>query len=134
MPLMVSLEGKLYQSGVDLQPAEFYALLESTDSFPSTSQPSAGDFAALYRRLAQVDPEILSVHISSGLSGTMNSARLGAELVPEARVTFFDSLTLSSPLGWMVEAAARLIRAGCTADAITERLGMIRRARRATSL
>ena len=125
MPLTLTLDGKVYLSGVDLAPAEFYALLESTDSFPSTSQPSAGDFADLYRKLAQVDPEILSVHISSGLSGTMNSARLGAELVPEAHVTFFDSLTLSSPLGWMVEAAARLIRAGCTADAITERLRMI---------
>jgi DegV family protein with EDD domain len=125
MPLTLSLDGKVYQSGVDLQPAEFYALLESTDSFPSTSQPSAGDFAALYRKLAQDDPEILSVHISSGLSGTVNAARLGAELVPEARVTIFDSLTLSSPLGWMVEAAVRLIRAGWTVDAITERLTLI---------
>jgi DegV family protein with EDD domain len=125
MPLMVSLDGKVYQSGVDLQPAEFYALLENTESFPSTSQPSAGDFAALYRKLAQDDPEILSVHISSGLSGTLNAARLGADLVPEARVTFFDSLTLSCPLGWMVEAAGRLIRAGWTVDAIIERLRLI---------
>ena len=54
MPLTLTLDGKVYQSGVDLAPAEFYALLESTDSFPSTSQPSAGDFADLYRKLAQV--------------------------------------------------------------------------------
>ena len=125
MPLTLTLDGKVYQSGVDLEPAEFYALLESTDSFPSTSQPSAGDFASLYRKLAQDDPEILSVHISSGLERHN-------ELCPSRRRAgtrsprhLLDSLTLSSPLGWMVEAAARLIRAGCTTDAITERLRMI---------
>ena len=125
VPLTISLDGKLYQSGVDLQSAEFYALLEKTESFPSTSQPSAGDFTDLYRRLAKDDPEILSVHISSGLSGTLNAARLAADLVPEARVTFFDSLTLSCPLGWMVEAAGRLIRAGWSVEPILERLRLI---------
>jgi DegV family protein with EDD domain len=125
VPLTISLDGKLYQSGVDLQPAEFYALLGKTESFPFTSQPSAGDFADLYRRLAKDDPEILSIHISSGLSGTLNAARLAADLVPEARVTYFDSLTLSCPLGWMVEAAGRLIRAGWSVEAILERLRLI---------
>lgn len=125
MPLAISLDGRLYQSGIDLQPAEFYALLANTESFPSTSQPSAGDFAQLYRRLAQHDPDILSIHISSGLSGTLNAARLGAEMVPEARVTFFDSLTLSCPLGWMVEAAGRLLHAGWSVERILERLRLI---------
>jgi DegV family protein with EDD domain len=125
MPLTISLDGKDYKSGVDLQPADFYALLANTESFPSTSQPSAGDFAEVYRKLAQDDPDILSVHISSGLSGTLNAARLGADLVPEARVTFFDSMTLSCPLGWMVEAAGRLIHAGWTVEAILERLRLI---------
>jgi DegV family protein with EDD domain len=125
LPLTVSLDGNVYQSGVDLQPADFYALLENTQSFPSTSQPSAGDFAALYRKLAQEDPEILSVHISSGLSGTLNAAHLGADLVPEVHVTFFDSLTLSCPLGWIVQAAGKLIHAGWSMDAIIERLKLI---------
>ncbi len=111
VPLTISLAGKSYTDGVDLAPADFYALLEKTEAFPTTSQPSAGDFATLYRRLAQTDPEILSIHISSGLSGTLGAARAGASLVPEANVTFFDSLTLSVPLGWMVQAAARAIQA-----------------------
>lgn len=125
MPLTISLDGKDYKSGVELQPADFYALLENTESFPSTSQPSAGDFAEIYRKLALVDPDILSVHISSGLSGTLNAARLGAEMVPEAKVTFFDSMTLSCPLGWMVEAAGRAIRAGWSVERILERLRLI---------
>ncbi len=125
-PLRVELDGKSYQSGVDLQPEEFYRLLSQTESFPTTSQPSAGEFAALYRELAKNDPEILSIHISSGLSGTIESARAGAALVPEARVTFFDSLTLSCPLGWQVEAAARAILDGWPLEKILQRLDAIR--------
>ncbi len=125
-PLRIELEGKSYLSGVDLQPEEFYHLLSQTEAFPTTSQPSAGDFAAIYRELAKKDPDILSIHVSSGLSGTISAARAGAELVPEARVTFFDSLTLSCPLGWQVEAAARAVQEGWDLERIIQRLEAIR--------
>ena len=121
-PLNITLQDKTYRSGIDIQPTEFYRLMDETGAFPVTSQPSAGDFATLYRRLAQTDPEILSIHISSGLSGTLNAARSGAEMVPEARVTFFDSLTLSCPLGWMVQAAAQARRAGWPVEQIVAQL------------
>jgi DegV family protein with EDD domain len=112
VPLTFTLDGKTYRSGVDIQPSEFYKLLKATESFPTTSQPAPGDFAEVYRRLAATDPEILSVHISSGLSGTLNSAEQGAKMVPEARVTFYDTKTLSGAEGWHVEAAARAAQAG----------------------
>ncbi len=125
-PLRIELAGRSYLSGVDLQPEEFYQLLSQTEAFPTTSQPSAGDFAALYRELAKKDPDMLSIHISSGLSGTIEAARAGAALVPEARVTFFDSLTLSCPLGWQVEAAAVAASAGWPLERIIQRLESIR--------
>ena len=112
VPLTFTLDGKTYRCGVDIQPEEFYRLLESTKSFPNTSQPSAGEFAELYRKLAASDPEILSFHISSGLSGSINSARIGAETVTEANVTLIDTKTLSAAQGWQIEAAARAIKAG----------------------
>jgi DegV family protein with EDD domain len=124
-PLRFTLNGKSYASGVDMQPDEFYEILSKTDSFPTTSQPSSGEFAEIYRELAKSGEEILSIHISSGLSGTMNSARLGAEMVPEAKVTFIDSHTLSCPLGWQVEAAARAARAGWSIDKIKSKLSEI---------
>lgn len=108
----IALDGKTYTSGLDIQPDEFYRLLAATDSFPTTSLPSAGEFAELYRRLAATDPDILSIHMSSGLSGTFNAARLGAQMVPEANVTVVDSKTLSVALGWQVAAAARAAEAG----------------------
>jgi len=126
VPLVVTLEGQSYREGVDIQSDEFYRLLAATHNLPSTSQPSAGDFAETYRRLAATDPDILSIHMSSGLSGTLNAARAGAELVPEANVTHVDTKTLSAAAGWQVEAAARALKAGWLKEqvlALVERIG-----------
>jgi DegV family protein with EDD domain len=128
VPLTFTLDGKTYRSGEDVQPAQFYELLNATSSFPTTSQPSAGDFADLYRQLAAKDPEILSIHISSGLSGTVNAARAACELVPEAKVTIVDTKTLSGAEGWQVEAAAWAAKAGWTMDQILQMLDRVRSA------
>jgi DegV family protein with EDD domain len=125
VPLVVTLEGKSYREGIDLKPEEFYPLLANSKELPVTSQPSAGDFASLYTELARTDPEILSIHISSGLSGTANSARAGAAMVPQARVTVVDTLTLSAPSGWQVEAAARAAKAGWSVERILAKLAEI---------
>ncbi len=125
VPAMIHLDGKTYISGVDIQPEEFYDLLLSAQGMPTTSLPSPGEFAELYRKLAQTDPEILSVHISSGLSSTYDSAVLGAKLVPEAQVTVYDTLTVSCGEGWQVEAAARAVKAGWPLDKILATLERI---------
>jgi DegV family protein with EDD domain len=125
VPLNVTLDGITYQEGVNIKPEEFYQLLEKSENLPITSQPSAGQFAELYRKLATEDPEILSVHMTSGLSGTYNSALAGAEMVPEARVTHFDTKTLSAVAGWQVEAAARAGKAGWAVDRILQLLKRI---------
>ncbi len=125
VPLIVTLEGMSYREDVDIQPSQFYELLGATESLPVTSQPSPGDFAEVYRRLAASDPEILSIHISSGLSGTLNSAKAGAKMVPEANVTFVDTKTLSAAAGWQVEAAARAQRAGWSKEQTLAKLECI---------
>ncbi len=125
VPLTVTLDGVSYQEKVDIQPAEFYQLLEKSSSLPITSQPSAGQFAELYRKLAADDPDILSIHMSSGLSGTYNSSLAGAEMVPEANVTNVDTKTLSAAAGWQVEAAARANKAGWALDRILDMLKRI---------
>jgi DegV family protein with EDD domain len=125
IPLVVTLDGKSYREAVDIQVEDFYKLLDATESLPVTSQPSAGDFAETYRRLAATDPEILSIHISSGLSGTVNSARVGASQVPEANVTIVDTKTLSAAAGWQVEAALRGAKAGWSKEQILALLARI---------
>ena len=118
VPLNVTLDGETYREGIDIEPEAFYKLLADSDSLPVTSQPSAGQFAELYRDLAKDDPDILSIHMTSGLSGTFNSSLAGSELVPEANVSHFDTKTLSAVAGWQVEAAARAAKAGWPVDRI----------------
>ena len=125
VPLVVTLGGNSYKEGIDIQPDKFYPMLEATDELPITSQPSAGDFAKMYADLAKIDPDILSIHISSGLSGTSASATAGAAMVPQANVTVIDTKTLSAPAGWQVEVAARAAKAGWNKDRILEAMKKI---------
>ena len=125
VPLVVTLGGKSYLENVDIKPEEFYPLLEASDELPTTSQPSPGDFAKVYRELAQDDPDILSIHMTSGLSGTYNSAVEAAKQVPEANVTLIDTKTLSAAAGWQVEAAAKAARAGWALEKIIAYLKQI---------
>jgi DegV family protein with EDD domain len=114
----ITLDGKTYLSGQDISAEELQKKLTETASFPTTSQPSSGDFAAMYKKLAETDPDILSINISSGLSGTVNAARAGAEMTPEANVTIVDTKTLCAVQGWQVAAAARALKAGWSKEAI----------------
>ena len=127
VPLTVTLGGRSYREGIDIKPDEFYDLLDAAEGMPVTSQPAAGEFALVYRELAKTDPDILSIHISSGLSGTVNAARAGAAMVPEARVTVLDTKTLSAPSGWQVEAAAHAVKAGWDAQRVLDMVSRIGR-------
>jgi DegV family protein with EDD domain len=126
VPMHLTLDGNTYSSGEDLSSEAFYDLIQQTEGFPTTSQPSVGDFAQVYRRVAREDPEILSIHISSGLSGTLDSARAAAAMVPEAHVTFWDTKTLSCPEAWQVELAARALKAGWPLEKIFQQLEVLR--------
>jgi DegV family protein with EDD domain len=125
-PLRITLSGKTYEGENELSGEEFYKLLSETEDYPMTSQASAGDFAKIYQNLAKKGEKILSVHISSGLSGTLNSAKVGAAMVPEADVTFWDTKTLSAAQGWQVQAAAIAAKKGWSLERILERLTLIR--------
>ena len=126
-PLFIQFpEGEV--NSADISADEFYNRLEAMrPQIPTTAQPSSGIFAELYRKLALTDKNILSVHISSGLSGTINSARDGGEQVKdEAKVNFWDTLTLSGGERFQVVAAALADKAGWAIDKINERLSKIR--------
>ena len=116
VPLTFTLDGKVYRGGVDVDSEGFYHLLEHSTDYPTTSQPSVGDFVEAYRKVAASDPDILSVHIASALSGTYNSAVAAVDLVPEAQIQVWDSRLVSGPLGWVLEAAARCAKAGWTKE------------------
>ena len=111
----------------DLTPDQFYDRLEQmAPNVPTTAQPSAGIFADLYRQLVAEKEEVVSIHVSSGLSGTIQSARLGMHNVPDAIIHLVDAMTLSGGQRFQVLAAAIAARAGKSKEFILERLGKIR--------
>jgi DegV family protein with EDD domain len=126
-PLYIQFpEGEI--NSLEITPDEFYDRLEKMrPAIPTTAQPSSGMFADLYRKLSETGKNILSIHISSGLSGTINSARVGGEeAAPQADVSFWDTMTLSGGERFQVLAAALGQKAGWTVQAIMERLEKIR--------
>jgi DegV family protein with EDD domain len=126
-PLFIQFpEGEV--SATDISADEFYNRLEAMrPAIPTTAQPSSGMFEEIYRKLAESNKDIFSIHISSGLSGTINSARVGGDQAKDAaNVNFWDTMTLSGGERFQVLAAALGSRAGWTMEKIQERMTEIR--------
>jgi DegV family protein with EDD domain len=102
--------------------ARFYEALRTADRLPTTSQPSIGDFTAVYAPLAAAGQDVVSVHISGGISGTVESARqAAAEVVrdhPGRRVEVVDSTVSAGALGLVALAVAGRANAGGDTDAV----------------
>ena len=114
-------------NSADITADEFYTRLERmSPKIPTTAQPAPGIFEQLYQSLSGTGEEILSIHISSGLSVTIQSARLGAQQAAESMVTVIDSMTLSGAQRFQVLAAALAAKAGWAKEAIVERMEHIR--------
>lgn len=123
VPLTVTIDGRGYLDGVEIEADEFYR----RNAPATTSQPSPGQFAETYERLLQDHDAVISVHISQKLSGTYAAALQGARIAEDSagagRVQVVDSSTVSMPLGLLTLAAARMAENGDGADEITRRLG-----------
>ncbi|HWL25949.1 MAG TPA: DegV family protein [Ureibacillus sp.] len=120
VPLTVSIEGKDYLEKIDISPQEFFKKMFSTNELPKTSQPSPASFAEAYSKFSE-DTELLVLTISSGLSGTYQSAILGKDLT-DANVTVFDTLAGSVGHGLLIIKAAELANQGYTMEKIIEEL------------
>ncbi len=118
VPLNVHFGEEVFQDGVDLWPEEFYLKLRASSALPRTSQPSPGLFAEAYRQLAADGSAIVSIHISAKLSGTLQSAQLAKEMLPDLDITVIDSGTVCTPLGMVAIAAAEAANGGADRDAV----------------
>ncbi|MDE3096463.1 MAG: DegV family protein [Chloroflexota bacterium] len=111
VPLTISFGGEAYRDGVDLTADEFYARLATAKVLPATSQPPPALFRYAYEHLASRG-DVVSVHLSHKLSGTVDTARHAAEEVAPGRISVVDTGSVSMGLGLCVLAAARAARAG----------------------
>lgn len=118
VPLRVNFGDEQYLDWVDFTPESFYAKLASSDVLPKTSQPSPADFGAVYRDLAESGcDEIISIHLTSALSGTMESALMAAKMA-SVPVRAIDTLTVSMGTGLAVISAVEARDGGASADEI----------------
>lgn len=127
IPINIHIGDKTYLQGVDLSNDDFYDTVEKNKIIPKTSQPSPTQFEDFYSRVAQTGDTILSIHVTSKLSGTFASAEMAArELEGQFRVLPFDSAAGSVAQAYMCKEARLMDRAGSTIDEILRRLKFIR--------
>lgn len=116
IPIKLHMDGETYIDGVTLKAEDFYNRLPDASDFPTTSQPSPMDFCDAYRKVLEqdTDVEVLSIHLSSALSGTYQSAVLAKSMLEEdgLDVTIMDSQSATYGLGMVVVAAARAAKEG----------------------
>lgn len=123
VPVYVRFGERVYRDGVDISEDEFYQKLVESPIHPATSQPSPADFADVYKKLSREADEIVSIQVTSKLSGTYNSALQGRELVKTGcRIEVVDSLSVTMGLGLIAMAAARLAEAGESLPAVMEEI------------
>ncbi len=118
VPVRVYFGSENYLDKVTIMPAEFYARFAVTDQAPKTSQPPPADFTQVYRNVAAHAGSIVSVHLSSAVSGTYQAALVGARPVEKTRITHIDSRNVSVGLGLVVRAAAEAAAAGKSAEEV----------------
>ncbi|PKO11771.1 MAG: hypothetical protein CVU39_27530 [Chloroflexi bacterium HGW-Chloroflexi-10] len=112
IPLTLNWDGQTYRDGVDIQATEFYNRLSTSSTLPSTSQIPPGDFENIIKELLVVDYDVLLLPISSGISGSYQSAASVVNNFPADRVVLLDTKLVSMALSFQVLAAARAAAAG----------------------
>lgn len=128
VPINIQFGTETYEDGVDIDRPTFLRKIEEMGILPTTSQPSAGQFAVHYRRLADEGAtDVISIHVTAKLSGTLQSAELAKEMVAdEVRIHTVDSAAGSAGQGFMVLEAARMAEEGKNVPEILARLETIR--------
>jgi DegV family protein with EDD domain len=123
VPCYVRFGKEEFRDGIDLKVKDFYPKLIGSKIHPNTAQPSPGDFIDVYSQLSESTDSIVSIHISSKLSGVYNSALQAKKLVNlKCQIEVVDSLFNSVGLGLITIAAAKLAKSGAKIEAVLEEI------------
>lgn len=126
LPIEITIDGVIYKDGFDITNAEFYEKMAKAKSVPKTSQPALGNALALYKTLSQEYDEILSIHLGSNVSGTIQSLEILAQNIEDVNVRVYDTQLVSVPAGYLVVEAKRMVDEGKSIQEITDRLDVLR--------
>ncbi len=121
VPLNVHFGDEIYKDGIEINSDDFFDKLINGTVFPKTSQPSVGEFIDVYEKLGNDGSDIISIHISDQLSGTINSARQAAKhLEGKIKVHIIDSKQISISLGLITISAATAVKEGKTLNEVLD--------------
>lgn len=116
LPLTLQWDGKSYRDGIDMLPDEFYTRLAGSSTLPTTSQATVFDFVEVFKKLLKEDYAILTLPISSGISGTYDSAIQARAQFGDVPIEVVDTRLVSMALSFQVLAAARAARDGASLE------------------
>ncbi|EPD53095.1 DegV family EDD domain-containing protein [Paenisporosarcina sp. HGH0030] len=125
VPLTIQIDGKTYIDRVDIQGDSFLEMMKTSKELPKSSQPAVGVFQELYDELGKNGDQIISIHMTGGMSGTVKSAQAAAEMT-NSDVTVIDSRFISYALSFQVLEAAQLAQQGATVEEIVKKLDIMR--------
>ncbi|NWQ42177.1 DegV family protein [Bacillus sp. EB106-08-02-XG196] len=125
VPLSVTINGETYLDRVEIQPAEFMETMKGLKDLPKSSQPSAGTFLEVYDKLGEEGYEVISIHMTGKMSGTVRSAESAAQMT-KTKVTVVDSEFISIALQFQVREAAEMAKQGKSLEEILGRLDSVR--------
>lgn len=131
VPLTVNIEGQLYDEGQDISYEQFYDKVRGAKQFPKTTQPPIGKFVELFEQLAQDYDAVITIHLSSGISGTYQGAVQAGEMVEGLDVYAFDSTVAAALQGYFVLTAAKMASEGAAPEQIMAQLSKQRETSRA---
>ena len=126
VPLTVDIGGRAYKDGVDLRPQKFYKLLTSEEEFPKTSQPSPDEYIPYFEQVQESGDELIYLCVSSGLSGTFQSANIAKDIVDYDGIHIVDTKSATHMIGQMARYAAALAEEGLSAAEIVEKVNALR--------
>lgn len=127
IPLSVVFSNRTYlDDGVDIKEDDFYQMMQSSSEMPKSAQPTPGDFINTYGKLIKQGKEIISIHISRKLSGTLNSAELAAKQFEKGDIEIIDSELVHMPCGSMALKAAKMAAEGSKREDIIKELDVFR--------
>ena len=125
VPLSITIDAKNYIDGVDMAPDEFIEMMGQAKELPKSSQPPVGEFLKIYDELGEDGSSIISIHMTKGLSGTVQSAETAAQM-SSSDVTVVDSMFISKALGFQVIESAKMAQKGSTKEEILRKIDEIR--------
>lgn len=125
VPLTIQIDGKTYVDRVDVEPRQFVEMMSKSKELPKSSQPAPGKFKELYDELGKNGDQVLSIHMTGGMSGTVESARQAATMTT-SDVTVIDSRYIALALAFQIREAIQMRDEGATMEQIVERLNQVR--------